>query len=188
MSEPTLIAFDWRRAALAVSVVAAALHVGGCTNGARGVSADTTELAACAELVLPTRIKIQPWTRSVSSAGDGKIDELEVLLAAYDFLGDETKAVGTLHLELHGRRRASADQLENRAAFWSIELTSRETLERHWDRSLRFYRFLLRLTEQPLEPGRYVLSARLLVPSRPHLFDEHEFTIEPAPASPSASP
>ena len=145
-------------------------------------------MAACAQLVLPVRIKIQPWTRPISFAGTGEIDGLEVLLAAYDFLGDEVKAVGRLHLELYTRRKASADRLGEQVAHWSIDLDEGEQVARHWDRSVRFHRLPLRLASGSLEPGRYVLSARLLTPPDQCLFDEYEFTVEPGSAQPATAP
>jgi hypothetical protein len=163
---------------LLLSSLSCLVAAAGCTGHAGGISGDQPDLKACAEIVLPNAIKLQPWTRPVSFAADGKADGLEVLLAAYDALGDETKALGTLHLELFARRMASADRLGRRLALWKVNLDSRDHVVPHWDQSVHFSRFHVRLSDAPLEPGRYVLVARLLTPTGHRLSDEHEFTLE----------
>jgi len=148
---------------------------------------DDADRAARVRLLLPTRIKIQPWTQPVSFNGQRDADGLEVLLAAYDCLGEETKAVGTLHFELYTRRPASADRFEKRLAFWPVELDSKEALARYWDRSVRFYRFPLRLEQGALPPGRYILTAQLQTLSPERLTDEYEFTYEAGTAVPAST-
>lgn len=166
-----------KHACLLVLLIALASSVG-CAGKTGAVQASSPELATYAQLVMPTRIKIQPWTQPVSFAGQADADGLEVLLAAYDTFGEETKAVGTLHFELYTRRQASADHLGKQIAFWPIELDSRESLARYWERSVRFYRFPLHLAAPPLAPGEYILCATLSTPTEQRLFDEYEFTYE----------
>jgi hypothetical protein len=149
-----------------------------CTPRTGGVESDDAGLAASARLIMPVRIKIEPWTTAVSLSGKGSPDGLEVLLAAYDAFGDETKIVGTLHFELYTRRGASAERRDKRIAFWPVELNTHDALAHYWDRSVRFHRFTLRLPDGPLKPDRYILAVTLLTPAGERLFDEYDLTVE----------
>lgn len=182
----TTTAISIQRRAAWLTTVALILTAGGCASNDREVQMDNPALAAYVKLIMPIGIEIKPhWTKPVSFSETGAADGLEVFLAAYDSFGDNTKLVGTLHIELHTRRMASSDRLDRRIAFWPIELNSKESLTRHWDPLARFYRFRLKLTDTPLVPGRYILSARLLAPNEQRLFDEYEFTRESGPVPPA---
>ena len=126
---------------------------------------DDPELAAFVRLMMPKQIEIQRYlTKPVSFAGDGNADGIEVILAVRDKLGDPVKVVGTFQFELDRTRMASADRLGKRVAFWKVQISSDETFTQYWDRPARWYVFPLQLDRGPLEPGRYILTARLLSP------------------------
>jgi len=157
-----------------------------CGPKPTAISTDQPELAAFVQLVLPARIEIQRyWTRPVNLAGSGAPDALEVIVSAYDSVGDSTKLVGKLNFELYTRRPASSDRLERRIGFWTVALDSKEALMRHWDSLARFYRFELQLPEPPLAPGRYILLVRLIIPGEKHLQDEYEFEYPPKARPPT---
>lgn len=176
-----------QRLFILLAAISTLLYLGGCAENSTNIDVDNPELAAYVQLIMPTRIEIQRyWTKPVSFTGDGNADGIEMILAAYDSFGDLTKIVGTLHFELFTRRMASADRLDERIAFWPIELDSRDALTEHWDPLARFYRFPLQLAA-PLPPGRYILTARLVSPDGKRPFDEYEFTHEAGPAPPVSS-
>jgi len=169
-----LVQCTFRRITLFVCTLSAALAATACDTGSTR-ALDARQMDAYAALLMPARIEIQPWTRLEDRAGAAQPTAIEALLAAYDAFDDETKAVGTVHFELYARRRASADRLGERVAFWEIALDSAPALQRFWDRSMRFYRFRLELPSGPLDPGRYILIARLIRPDGKRL--EHEFEL-----------
>lgn len=158
-----------RLAALALLPVILA----GCARNPPRLSADQ-EMAV--ELLLPARIRVQPWTSPISHAGGGEADGLEVLIAAEDIFGDQVKTVGVMQLELHSRRMASADRRDRRLGFWSIDLNEPDAQLAYWDRTVRFYRFPIRLDSGRLPPGRYILDARLQLPEDHRVSDEYEFS------------
>lgn len=168
-----------------VLAAAVGLACAGCQRPHGDLQTDSPQLAAYVQLIMPRSIELQPyWTKPVSFSGDTDADGLEIILAAYDSFGDNTKIVGRLQFELFTRRAASADRLGQRVALWTVALTSKESLTRHWDPFAHFYRFDVRLAEPPLPPGRYILVARLQAPNGERLFDEYEFTYEAGTAAP----
>lgn len=170
----------WTRAARALSLaLLGLLPAAGCENPAARINADDPDVAAFVELVMPRKIEIQHYlTRPVSFAGDGNADGIEVILAALDSFGDPVKCVGVFQLELNTLRMASGDRLGERIALWSIELDSREKMSEYWDRLARFHRFPLKLAGGRLEPGKYILTARISTLGGQKLFDEYQFTHE----------
>ncbi len=170
-------------AALLTLLVTALLP--GCQQRHVRVEADDPELAAWVELVMPTRIEVLEWTRPVSLAGDGNADALEVILAAYDALDDETKAVGKFHFELRTRR--IQDRIGTRVAFWPVEVDTADAVQMYRDNRSDFYHFPLALEESPLPPGRYVLTVKLHLPTDTRLVDEYEFDYEGGTAPPPST-
>lgn len=176
------------RGALFGALLSAALFSPSCKQGGTGARLDSPELTTLLQLVMPRKIEIQRhWTKPVSFAGTRAADGLEVILAAYDSLGDLTKIVGTVHCELFTWRPASPKRRGPRVGFWSVKLDSREALLRYWDGLAHFYRFPLQLPKKPLPPGRYILAVQLLSAGDEHLFDEYEFTYEEGTATPAAT-
>ncbi len=155
-----------------------------CRSAGSGPPPDQMQMEQYARLVMPTQIKIQPWTKPVSYVGADSADGLEVILEAFDSAGDTTKVLGTFHFEL--QRRRLADRIGTRVAFWPVVIDSPDALRRYWDRLPRYYHFPLQLESAPLPPGRYVLSAWLHLPDGQRLFDEYEFNYEGAGAPPPA--
>jgi hypothetical protein len=150
-----------------------------CQSDRANVQLDEPELTALLRLLMPKEIEIQRYlTKPVSFAGDGNADGLEVILAALDPYGLPVKAAGIFQFELHHMRMASADRLGDRMAFWKLEINSDETLAKYWDHYSRWYVFPLQLDRGPLEPGRYILTARLLSPTGETLFHEYRFQHE----------
>lgn len=164
-----------RRGILLITA-AVALSFSACTGSRISVQADSPEMAEWIELVMPARIKILEWTKPVSLAGDGNADGIEVILAARDSFDDLTKVLGTLHFELQTRRLSQ--RIGTRVSFWPVEMDSAKTMRPYLDHPTGFYRFRLQLEECPLPPGRYVLIARLHLPTDRSLVDRYEFTYD----------
>ncbi len=156
-------------------LLAAALTIGplACQQSTVRIEADNPEMSAYLNMVLPARIKILSWSRPISLDGDGTPDVLEVMLAAYDAFDDETKVVGNFQFELQTRR--ISDSIGSRVAFWSVEMTNAHTMREYLDQPTGFYRFPLKFVNGPLEPGRYLLTVWLQLPTGQRLADEYEF-------------
>jgi hypothetical protein len=165
-----------RRAILLAAACSLPLWVSACQKDRPDVQLDNPELAAFVRLMMPKQIEVQHYlTKPVSFAGDGNADGLEVILAALDSFGDPIKVVGTFHFELNRVRLASANRLGERVAFWKLEINSKETFTEYWDHYSGWYVFPLQFDSGPLEPGRYILTVRLLSPTGETLFDEYQF-------------
>jgi len=136
------------------------------------------------KLLMPRRLEVQPvLTRPVSFRGDGHADGLELFLAAYDSFGDTTKVVGTFNFELRSVRPASADELGQRLAYWSIAIDTSELLAEYWDRWARYHHFPLRLDPQhSLPAGEYILTVETRLPVSETLFAKHRFSYDGSPA------
>lgn len=156
----------------AVGLLATILLLPACATDRTKVTLDDDALETWVKLVMPVRLQILEWTKPVSFVGDGNPDGLELIVAAYDSFDDETKVVGTFHIELETRR--PSEHIGTRLAFWPVEIDSKKALRTYLDYPNRFYRFPLQLDE-PLRPGRYTLVVRLQLPSGDHLADEYEF-------------
>lgn len=156
----------------------------GCENRLSGVQVESADMAAYSELVIPHKLKIQPFTQPVSFARDGQPDGIEVILSATDAFNDPVKSVGTFQFELSEFRKASGDPVGERLAFWTVKIDSKEALEKYWDRISRFHRFPLHHEGGQVRPGKYVLSVRLSVPGGDRLFDEFELTVDPKKPAP----
>jgi hypothetical protein len=174
-----------RRSLTHVAICVSTLPIGvllssaGCQEPRTDVGLDDPELAAFVRLMMPAKIEIQHYlTKPYDFSGTGDADGLEAILAALDSFGDPIKCVGTFHWELYTMRMASGDKLGERVAFWPVTIDSDQTLIKYWHRYSRYYRFPLKLREGKLRPGRYVLTARLVMPTGEKLVDEYEFTYE----------
>jgi hypothetical protein len=160
------------RHAVLLGLAAAAAGGLGCDQSRTFVQADSPEMAAWVELVMPAQIKILEWTKPVSLVGDGNPDTIETIVEARDSFDDLTKVVGTFHFELTSRRLS--DRMGTRVAFWPVEITTEDAMRMYRDPLSRFYHFPLQLEER-LAPGRYVLNVWLILPGGSRLLDEYEF-------------
>lgn len=177
-----------RQRALTVAGLLAVAGVFGCSQRP-SVDMNNPELATFVDLVLPTRIEIQRhWTQPVSYVEEGSADGLEVILAAYDAVGDRTKIVGRIIFELTVYKMSAGDRMGTQVAVWPVTLDSKESMEMYWDKMARLFRFPLKFDGEKLKPGRYVLAARLTSPTGERLADEYEFTFEAGSARPAKTP
>jgi hypothetical protein len=159
-----------------------------CSRSETAIELDRADSGA-GQLLLPAKIEIQRyWTRPVNLEGGPEPDGMDVIVAAFDSCGDNTKMVGVLHIELYTRRPASSDKLGQRLAFWAVELNSIEQMTEHWDSLGRFYRFPLKLAAPPLAPGRYVLTVTLQPPFGDRLMDEYYFEHEAGKVGQKSAP
>jgi hypothetical protein len=174
------------RTLLAISTACACLPlVSGCAEHNSKASMENADVEQFIKVMMPQKIQLLKLTRPVSFAADGNADGLEVLLAAEDSAGDNTKMAGSLLIELHQFRAASTDEVGDRIALWPIVINSAETMRLYWDRPSRFYLFPLQLPEKAqLPPGKYVLTAQLTSPVGDRLFDTYTFEYHGGAAPP----
>src|ERR1051326_3655553 len=159
-----------------IAVLAVLALLPACAERNSKASMENPDVEQFIKLMMPQKIQIQRLTRPVSFAADGNADGLEVLLAASDSSGDNTKIAGTLLLELHKFRAASTDEVGDRIALWPIAINSPETMRLYWERASRYYLFPLQLPEKARLPnGKYVLTAQLTSPIGDRLFDNYTF-------------
>ncbi|MFQ6048963.1 MAG: hypothetical protein ACE5K7_06330 [Phycisphaerae bacterium] len=129
--------------------------------------------AATAELYLPRRIEILPFTKVRSFDDDAIPDGIEVVLRPIDSLGDAIKTYGQYHFEVYEYRKGSAQRKGERVGFWQVGVGTMADQRRFWDRITRTYQFRLSW-DRPLQPGRkYVLQVTYWPPSGKRLFAEH---------------
>jgi len=111
-----------------------------------------------ADLFLPKKIDILPFTKPASFDQDPVPDGLDVWLRPLDDFGDQTKAIGVFHFELYRFRKASSDARGHRLALWEVDLGTKSAQEKHWDRITRMYRFRLMWLGKRPKQGKYVLE------------------------------
>lgn len=149
----------------------------GCHTAAPGIDPSRPQQTAFMKMMSPRGIEVQRYlTRPVRYEGAGPADAVEVILAATDQVGDPMKAVGTFLFELYTTRPASADPTGKRIGLWSVAVDSPETMERFWDKAVRYFRFPLKLDEPELPPGDYILKVTFISPWDDKLFAEYRFT------------
>lgn len=159
----------------------------GCQSQQGQLSADNPELSQFISLVMPREIQIQRYlTKPVSVDKSGDLNGIEVILQALDSVRDPVKCVGTFHFELRTRRLASSDRLGKRIGFWKLDIRTTDAMAQYWDKLSRCYRFPLQLREGTVQPGQYVLTATLVLPTGDKLYDEYDFTHEGAAPPPAA--
>lgn len=165
------------RARFTAALGAALLALAGCQSDGTAAPTSGPSMAAYFELMQPRQIEIQHYlTRTVTYAGTGDADGLEVILAAKDSFGDPIKCVGTFHFELYARRPASGDPLGQEIAHWNnVQIDSEERIRGYWESLSRFFRFPLKLPGDPLPAGQYILVARLVTPTGAKLTDDYVF-------------
>jgi hypothetical protein len=155
-----------------------------CSPDRAAVRVDTPEMAAFIELMMPQRIEIQKFSQPISVTGTGRADAVEVIIAAIDATGDNTKITGTFQFELHRRQLTSGLRISERVAYWRVPVLTAAEAAAHWDRYARFYRFPLKLEGEALPPDDYVLKAQLTSPTGEHLFDEYVVRFDGSPVPP----
>ena len=131
-------------------------------------------------LLLPQRIRIQPFTRLSADA-----KELLVYVRAEDQFGDPVKVAGTFNLELYSYRKASPDRKGKRIELWQADIRDRKDQLRYWDHTAQMYELRLRVEhlrsqadEGSLGGGKAVLMLTYTTDWGEHLEDEYVVELE----------
>ena len=142
-------------------------------------------------LMLPHKIKIQPFTQITSFDEDDIPDGILAVIRPLDKFGDPAKAAGLFYFELWGYEKASGQRKGEPLAYWDLTIGSAQQVRLHWT-SAQMYEFQLAWTQgsEAIRPGRkYVLAATYRTPWDETIRDEYvlEFhlpaeSLGPAPA------
>ncbi len=149
------------------------------------------------DLMLPQRIKIEPFTKIKSFNEDQVPDGVLAVVRAFDKFGDPVKAVGLWYFELWTYVPASGDPKGERLAYWERNISTAEEVRLYWTRA-QMFEFQLAWTAgvENIQPGRkLVLTATYRAPWDETFQDQYilEFQLPPGVMQPpvlerSASP
>ena len=140
-------------------------------------------------LMLPHRIKIQPFTSIKDFNGDEIPDGILVVIRPLDRFGDPVKAVGLFYFELSAHQKASGQAMGERLEFWERTIATAEDVRLFWTRT-QMYEFQLAWTAgaENIRPGRrYVLTATYRTPWDETIQDEYVIKLD-LPFEPAAEP
>jgi len=176
------------RRAVASPLLAAGLAIGtvalGCNQRNRTTTEATPDQLTALGMLMPTSVKIQPFTQVKSFDRDPVPDGIEVLVQPLDRLGDPVKVVGRFTFELWTYRPASTDRKDRQIQFWEVVLDDNRDQKRFWDRTAQMYVFPLEVVpgvvpveEGSLGSGRFVLLAAYHTPEGSHLQDEFHINV-----------
>jgi hypothetical protein len=141
-------------------------------------------------LMLPSEIKIQPFTKIRSFNEDDIPDGILAIVRPVDRFGDPVKAVGLFYFELWEYREASADRKGQRLEFWDKPITTIEDVKLHWSRA-QMYEFQLAWTQGQgsIRPGRkYLFTATYRTPWDTTIQDEYVIDFPRVGQTPAESP
>jgi hypothetical protein len=139
-----------------------------------GPAGDVEPVPAPVDLLLPTSIRIHPFTgRTFDEAGG--ISGIDVRIEVLDHFGDPTKAFGDFRFELYDFVPNKLDPRGKRIGVWDVPLLKSSENLLHWDKITRMYVFKLQWPE-PIPVGkRVVLVATFDSPFTTRLSDQRQF-------------
>lgn len=142
-------------------------------------------------LMLPQKIKIQPFTKIKSFNEDEIPDGILAVVRPLDRFGDPVKATGLFYFELWTYVEASGMPRGTRLAYWERNITSPEEVRLYWTRA-EMYEFQLAWTAgvEGLQPGqKFVLTATYRAPWDETFRDEYiiDFQLPPGVLAPAAT-
>jgi len=126
-------------------------------------------------LLLPTAIRIHPFTGTRTFDDSGGIKGVEVRVEALDAYGDATKAFGNFHFALHAYQPAAADERGKQIATWDESLLEPRKNLLHWDNITRTYRFKLQWYKPIPVGSKFVLAAAFDSPFTERKFAQRVF-------------
>jgi hypothetical protein len=164
----------------------------GCQGSGPSRMPTEPERRAMMSLMLPSKIKIEPFTKIASFDKDEIPDGLLVVLRPVDQFGDPVKATGLFYFELYSYQMGSSEREGQRLAFWDQTIDSPEKIAQHWTHA-QMYEFKLGWPQgaSAIHPGKkYLLSATYRTPWDETIKDEYvmEFTLPPGVKQPAKSP
>ena len=145
-----------------------------CTSGMklRTESKGDDEIVS---LLMPCRIEIvEPFTRVRDFDHDNSEDGIELLLQAVNSMDNPgLQIVGNVRVELYEFVEASAEKKGKRLDRWSVDLSSLELQQKHWNQLTQMYEFKLEVDPAVLPRKRkFVLAVTYNTPQGLHLMDE----------------
>jgi hypothetical protein len=161
----------------------------GCQGSGVSHMPTEPERRAMLGLMLPQKIKIEPFTKMASFDSDEIPDGVLVVLRPLDRFGDPVKATGLFYFELYTYRQASSDREGDRLAFWDRTIDTPEKVAQHWSHA-QMYEFKLAWPEgaSTLQVGKkYLLVATYRTPWDETIQDEYvmTFTLPPGTTPPA---
>jgi len=126
-------------------------------------------------LLLPTRMRIHPFT-DVISGPDG-VKRVEVRIEAIDSFGDATKMFGEFRFELYTVKAMSVDPKGRLIETWDVPIMDGKSNLAHWDGITRTYVFKLDWDTPLPGNGPLVIRAVFSSPFTPRYTAER--TLEP---------
>jgi hypothetical protein len=126
-------------------------------------------------LLMPCRIEIvEPFTRVRDFDHDNAEDGIELLLQAVNSMDNPgLQIVGGVRVELYEFVEASAEKKGRRIDQWSVDLSSVEQQQKHWNQLTQMYEFKLEVDPAVLPRRRkFVLAVTYNTPQGIHLVDE----------------
>jgi len=126
-------------------------------------------------LMLPAKIKIQPFTKIKSFNDDETPDGISAVVRPVDSFGDPVKAAGLFYFELWSYREASGDHKGERLEFWEKRIDTAADIKLYWTQA-QMYDFQLGWTQGTgkIKPGsKYVFTATYRTPWDTTIQDEY---------------
>ena len=178
-----------RRTAQALAAFAAAWMLVGCEYMAEGLrklnlpvrtKAETEsefrqQIPAPVNLLLPSKIRIHPFTGTRTFDESGGVRGIDVRIEAIDAFGDPQKAFGDFRFELYSFEPFSLDPKGGRIASWHESLIDPKKNLVHWDGIAKRYQFKLQWNEAIPVGQKFVLVATFSSPFTERLFDQRVF-------------
>ncbi len=128
--------------------------------------------------LLPTQIRIHPFTGMRVFSEKGDISGIDVRIEAIDAYGDANKAFGRFRFELYQFKPNSSDPKGLRTAVWNVNVEDFKTNRRHWNSIARTYQFKL-AWNRPIPVGqKFILVAVFQSRFTERLFAERVFVSE----------
>ena len=163
----------------------------GCRSHGPGYLPSEPERVEMLSLMLPQKIRIEPFTQVKSFDQDDIPDGILAVIRPLDKFGDPVKAAGLFYFELWSYVEASQERKGERLAFWDRTLASPEEIRLYWTRA-HMYEFQLAWTggEEIQPEKKYVFTATYRTPWDETIRDEHiiEFHLPPRTMIASTAP
>jgi len=151
------------------------LMISGCQAGGPADMPSERQRREMFSLMLPSQVKIQPFTKVTSFDDDRVPDGILAVLRPLDRFGDPVKAVGLFYFELWTYRKASGDHKGERLAYWERAINSAQEVNLYWTWT-RMYEFQLAWVqgvEQITPDAKFVLTATYRAPWDETMQDEY---------------
>lgn len=133
----------------------------GCRAGGPSGMPTEQEKVEMLSLMLPSELKIEPFTKFKSFDQDEQPDGVLLVLRPVDRFGDPVKAAGVFYFELWTYNESDPLRKGERLAYWERTIGTKQDMKLYWTRA-QMYEFQLVWTAGvgEVKPGRkYLLTA-----------------------------